>query len=347
MGPARLIGAVFLALAFLVPFAFQFDPYLVHLSVLVALYALLALSLNVIWGLAGQFSMAQVAFLEIGAYTTSILVVQAQWSYWPALLVAAGLAVAASLLIGAFSFRLTGMYFAIVTLAFAQLITMLVVNLPALTGGPYGLPARFRPDGFAAGPLQLTFASAVDYYWIAVATLAAGLFLTYQLAGSRTGRAMSAAREDELLAQAIGVDLRYYKTVAFALSSVLAALAGGYMAPYLTFISPSMFGFRELVNLILMLVVGGVGTLAGTVVGASLFVVLPEVLRVAGSIRLGVYGAILILVVIFLPQGLAGVPALLWRRLGWRRGVSAGGGSAGLQAAGAARLEPTPPAEPR
>lgn len=326
MGRSWLASVAFLALALLAPFAVHFDPYLVHLAVLVALYALLAQSMNVIWGLAGQFSMAQVAFFEIGAYTTSVLVIQAQWGYWPALAAAALLAVVASLLIGAFSFRLTGMYFAIVTLGFAQLITMLVINLPTLTGGPYGLPTRFRPERLAVGPLELTFASSADYYWVALATLAAGLFLTHQLTHSRTGRAMSAAREDELLAQAVGVDLRYYKTVAFVLSSVLAALAGGYMAPYLTFISPSIFSFRELVNLILMLVVGGVGTLAGPVVGASLFVVLPEALRVAGNIRLGVYGAILILVVIFLPQGLAGVPTLLWRRLGRRRGGAATGG---------------------
>jgi branched-chain amino acid transport system permease protein len=316
-----LIGAAaFAALAILAPLAFQLDPYLAHMAVLIAVYALLALSMNIIWGLAGQFSMAQLAFFQIGAYATSILVTKLQWGYWPALLVAAGLAVVASLLIGAFSFRLTGMYFAIVTLAFAQLITMLVVNVPNVTGGSYGLPARYRPEGLAAGPLELSFVSAVDYYWVAVATLAVGLLLTYQVARSRTGRAMSAAREDELLAQSVGVDLRYYKTIAFALSSVLAALGGGYLAPYLTFISPSMFGFGALVNVILMLVVGGVGSLAGPLLGAALFVVLPEVLRVAGNVRLGLYGGVLILVVIFLPRGLVGLPALLWGAIaGWRR----------------------------
>ncbi len=343
----RLVGAGVVGLAILAPLSFQLDPYLVHMAVLIAIYALLALSMNVIWGLAGQFSMAQVAFYEIGAYATSILVVRAQWPYWPAVLAAAILAVLASLLIGAFSFRLTGMYFAIVTLAFAQLITMLVVNVPDLTGGPYGLPARYRPEGFALGPLELSFQGPVDYYWVVAATVAVGLLLAEQLVRSRTGRAMSAAREDELLAQSVGINLRYYKTVAFALSSALAALAGSYMAPYLTFISPSMFGFRELVNLILMLVVGGVGTLGGPVVGAALFVVLPEALRVAGNVRLGIYGALLILVVIFLPGGLANVPALLWARLGRRRGAAAAPtASASPSPASAARFEPAPPVEP-
>lgn len=252
----------------------------------VGIHALLALSLWLTLS-CGLLSLANAAFMGIGAYTAALLTLHLHWPFPAVLLAGAAAPAAVALLIGAPTLRLSGVYLAMATLAFGEMTRILILNLE-ITGGPEGL------NGI---PL------ATAWWHIALILAGAGYVLA-RLRRSRLGRAFEAIREDEVAARLMGIDVERHKLAAFTLGAVLAGLAGALNAHATFFISPREYGFENAVDILTMTILGGISSLIGPVLGASILTLLPELLRFLHAYRLAVNGLILITVVLFLPTGL-------------------------------------------
>ena len=277
------------------------DPYYLHIAIMAGIFAVLALSLNLLLGYTGQLSLGHAAFFGIGAYTSALLTLKREWSFWPALIAAIALAAAAGWLIGRLALKLRGAYFVLVTISFAGVISLVSVNWIELTNGPLGLPGVPAPE---LGPWSLRTKAA--YYYLVLAAVALSYAVCYRLVRSRIGRAFVALRENEPLAESIGVDVTHYLVLAAVVSAAMAGLGGSLYAHYTRFVSPEVFLFTYTVTMVIMVIAGGKGTLAGPVVGAVLFTALPEALRLAASWQwqMLLYGLLLILLVFFLPRGI-------------------------------------------
>lgn len=269
------------------------------------IFALAASSLNLILGYGGMVSFGHAAYFGLGAYTVAILTregVNSAWVIWPVALVLSGLL---AFLIGAVCLRTRGVYFIMITLAFAQMIYFLVVSFKQY-GGEDGLRAR-RPD---FGLFEL---SDTTLYYLTLAVLAGVLYGLYRLVNSRFGRVLQAIRENESRAAAIGYPVYRFQLVAFVIAGVLAGLAGVLMAHYTQYASPNLLAWQQSGHLMMMVILGGVGQFWGGVLGAATLLVVEEILQdLTIYWQLGV-GLILLLVVLFAPRGLAG---LLRRRAG-------------------------------
>lgn len=266
------------------------NAYVLQVLILTGINIVLALGLNLISGLTGQLSLGHAAFMGIGAYAAALLT-KAGYPFFPALLAGALLAAAAGLLVGIPTLRLRGDYLAIATLGFGEILRILAVNL-RVTGGPVGL-------------------RAIPGYTTLAGVLAAVCF-TYgflaHLERSPLGKALIAVREDELAAAAMGINTTRMKILAFSLGAFFAGLAGGLYAHYIRYINPNNFGFMRSVEILAMVVLGGMGSMPGTILGASFLSVAPELLRsISPAIaerRQLIYGVLLIAATIWFPQGL-------------------------------------------
>jgi len=281
------------------------SPYHVHVAIMAGIFGVLAMSLNLLLGYTGQLSLGHAAFFGVGAYTSALLTLKLEWSFWPALAVAVGLAGAAGFFIGRLALKLRGAYFVLVTISFAGVISLVSVNWIELTNGPLGLPGVPAP---ALGPWSLRTKTA--YYYLVLAAVALSYAVCRRIVRSRIGRALVALRENEALAESIGVDVTHYLVLAAVVSAAMAGLGGSLYAHYTRFVSPEVFLFTYTVTMVIMVVAGGKGTLAGPLVGAVLFTVLPEALRAAASWQwqMLAYGVLLVALVFFLPRGI--VPQL-------------------------------------
>ncbi len=282
------------------------SEYVVGILILACVNLIAVLGLSLMTGFTGLFCFGQAGFLAIGAYTAALLTTRAGAPFGLALLAAMLVSGLTSFIIGYPTLRLKGDYFAIATLGFAEAIRLLVENLEKLTGGSRGIP---RIPTYTTLPLA---------FGIVVVVLALLAFYV----SSRHGRNCIAIREDELAAEAIGINSFFYKQVSFLINAMLAGLAGGLLAHYVGFIQPSMFGMVKSTELIVMVIFGGMQSLTGAVVAALLLTSLPEVLRAAQAWRLVVYGALVVLIMIVRPEGVMGTwefnPAnlkALWRKL--------------------------------
>jgi branched-chain amino acid transport system permease protein len=284
---------------------FRDDAYVVHLGILATIAALQALSLNVIWGYAGQFSMAQIALSALAAYSSSLVVMNLHIDPWLALAPAIALSMLVSVVVGALSLRFRHMHFAIATLAFGQLVVIALTNA-RITGGASGLSVPFGLTNITVEGITLFRVDRVGYLVIGIAFLTLLMACIAVLLGTTVGRAIVAIREEEILATALGIPVAYFKVLAFALSSIPASVAGWLFPPYITFIAPSDFGFVPLLEEIGAVVVGGPGSVAGPLLGSVLFVGLPEGLRFTGPFRLIGFSALLIVVVVYFPGGIMG-----------------------------------------
>ncbi len=287
------------------------NPYFLHVVIMAGIFGVLALSLNLLLGYTGQLSLGHAAFFGIGAYTSALLTLKLEWSFWAALPCAIGLAAGAGWTIGRLALKLRGAYFVLVTISFAGVISLVSVNWMELTNGPLGLPGVPAPE---LGPWSLRAKGA--YYYLVLAAVVLSYLVCRRLVRSRIGRAFLALRENEPLAESVGVDVTHYLVLAAVVSAGLAGMAGSLYAHYTRFVSPEVFLFTYTVTMVIMVVAGGKGTLAGPLVGAVLFTALPEALRAATSWQwqMLAYGVLLLLLVFFLPRGI--VPALVAVRAG-------------------------------
>ena len=277
------------------------STYHLHVAIMAGIFGVLAMSLNLLLGYTGQLSLGHTAFFGIGAYTSALLTLKLEWSFWPACAAAVGLAGAAGFFIGRLALKLRGAYFVLVTISFAGVISLVSVNWIELTNGPLGLPGVPAPE---LGPWSLRTKTA--YYYLVLAAVALSYAVCRRLVRSRIGRALMALRENEALAESIGVDVTHYLVLAAVVSAAMAGLGGSLYAHYTRFVSPEVFLFTYTVTMVIMVVAGGKGTLAGPLVGAVLFTVLPEALRAAASWQwqMLAYGLLLVLLVFFLPRGI-------------------------------------------
>jgi branched-chain amino acid transport system permease protein len=290
--------------------AWVWNPYHLHTLIMAGIFAVLALSLNLLLGYTGQLSLGHAAFFGIGAYATALLTVKLDCSPWLGLLAATALPAVAGLFIGRLALKLRGAYFVLLTISFAGVISLVSVNWMALTNGPLGLPGVPPVTIALPGLPAISLRSKGAYYYLVLAAVLLAYLLCLGLIRSRVGRALVALRENEALAQSVGIDGTHYLVLAAVISAGLAGLAGGLYAHYTRFVSPEVFLFSYTVTMVIMVVAGGKGTLAGPVVGAVIFTLLPEALRALTSWQwqMLLYGVLLIAVLFFMPRGI--VPTL-------------------------------------
>lgn len=295
--------ALLLAVAWVLPDSGLLNPYVVQIMMYVGINMILTLSLNLVNGYMGEFSVGHAGFMGIGAYVASILTVAVlprSWSPWlfPGVLLTGGLAAAATGLIVAYpSFRTRGDYLAIVTLAFNMIVKSVLENIDALGG----------PRGYLGMP-RLT-----NLFWVAAWVLIT-LTALRNLVHSNFGRGIMAIREDEMAANLTSVDTRRLKLYAFLISAFFTGLAGGLYAHLLQFINPRSFSILKSTDMLVMVYLGGVGSLTGSLLGAAIFTVLMELLRFLGIWRWVVGPLLLVLLMIFRPQGLMGFKEARWLR---------------------------------
>jgi branched-chain amino acid transport system permease protein len=298
----RRILLALMALAAVLPL-FVRDQYVLHIAIMVLFFAVLASSLNLVVGYVGEFSLGHTAFLGTGAYTAAILATQHGWPLWATIPMAGLLAALMGVVIGALTLRLQGPFFVIVTLSFAEVLRLIADNWIGLTNGPMGIAGVPQPEWLAQAS---NLAAKQFYYGIAWVLLALTLYLSYRFVYSNAGRAAVAVRENRYVAQSIGIRPLNYTMLALVLGAMLSGMAGGFYAHYISFVGPEVFRFAFMVSMIIMVLIGGKGTLVGPLIGALLVTFLEEYLREAKELRLSIFGLAVIAIVLFLPRGLMG-----------------------------------------
>ena len=263
------------------------------------LYIVLCLGLNIIVGYAGLLDLGFAAFFAVGAYSVGILTSKFGWNFWLAIPPALLLTVVVRVVIGAPTLRLRSDYLAIVTLGAGEMIRIIARNMKDLTGGASGLIGIQRPS-----ILGLELNQISHYYYIFLILAILSVFASDRLENSRLGRAWKYVRDDEDAAEAMGIDRVAVKLSAYIIGALFAGLAGCFYAAKMTAISPETFQFMQSIMILVAVVLGGMGKIAGMVVGALAMVLFPEIFREIGSMRMLVFGVILIVMMIFRPQGL-------------------------------------------
>jgi len=294
--------ALIVLLAILASLPFLVTSFYLGVVVLGAIYAIAVLGLYFIMGLTGQLSLAQGAFFGIGAYASAIVSTKFDWPFWPSMAAAIAAGLVVGVVLGYPVLRLTGHYLALATIGLAIIAVIVFQQWEPVTGGPNGV-AGVKPPTIGSFILSQNF-----YYfylvWIFLVVLAAIAWITKR---SRVGRAFLAIREDQLAAAATGINTLNFKVLAFTLSTVYGAIAGALYAHGLThYISPDNFVFDLSVSMLVMLLLGGQATVPGAILGAMVVTALPETLRFLDQYYLVVYGVAVVLLVIFLPEGIWG-----------------------------------------
>jgi branched-chain amino acid transport system permease protein len=265
------------------------NPYYLQVLTLLGIYIIAALGLNMITGVTGMFSFGHAAFLSIGAYSAAILTVTYQVPFYAALLAGGLMAAFFGVIVGFPALRLTGDYLGIVTLGFCEIIKVVFLNLK-ITGGALGMAGINRES------------SIVVVYAIVIITI----FVMYYLQNSRFGRALIAIREDDIAAETMGVNVSVYKIKAFAIGCFFAGIAGGLYAHLLQYLNPVDFGFAKSFDILCFVVLGGLGSIPGVVLGTTLLTLAPEFLRSLADYRMMIYGALMVIMMIFRPHGMLG-----------------------------------------
>jgi branched-chain amino acid transport system permease protein len=296
---ARAVSVVLVLFLVLLPLFL--NDYFRDVMTLTGMYVVLAVGLNIIVGQTGLLNLGYVAFYAIGAYSYAILSTTMGLSFWPGLAVGALTAGFFALLLGLPTLRLRGDYFAIVTLGLGEITRIILNNWDSMTGGPNGIAKIGRPV-IAGYTLQRT----IDFYYLVLAIAVVMVFAAGRLMSSRIGRAWIAIREDEVAAEAMGINTFRLKLLAFVIGSAIAGIAGVFFSAKMAFVSPESFTFFESVMILCMVVLGGMGSIPGIILGAVLLITLPELFRDFQDYRMLAFGAALVLMMIFRPQGLLG-----------------------------------------
>ena len=318
MGKQNKIYFLLLAVVvFTLPFFLGNNYHLMVLNIS-ALNILVVIGLNLLMGFAGQISLGHAAFFGLGAYLSGIFTATYGFPVWPTVLLAMAITGGIAFVIGIPTLKLEGHYLVMATLGFNVIVYIVMLQLEPVTGGPSGFSGipRLELSGFI-------FDSDRKYYYLLWAVSLGALLLSLNLIHSRVGRAMAALRQNEIAARCAGIDTETYKVKIFVLSAVMASLAGSLYAHYITFISPGTFSFFYSLQVATMVLVGGIGSLWGSVLGALLLTTLPEALHAVKEYNVLVYGLILMGVLVFFPHGLLTGIAGIWR--GREKGMSAKG----------------------
>ncbi len=310
-----LIPTIFALLAIFIPGIliqnFIIDAYTAQILTLAAINTIMAISVNIICGITGQLSLGQAGFMAIGAYSCIIFTQNLGIPMYISIILAGLFTAFTSVLIGFPTLKLKGDYLAIVTLGFGEIIRVLLVNFKDLTGGPNGI--RFED------PAAVTMTLYADVAWyVIICALVLIIVLLQNFLRSTYGRAILAVREDETAAASSGIGVFRYKMTGFVIASFVAGIGGALYAPFLSFIKPDLASFNRSIEYLIFVVLGGMGSITGSVIAAFVLTFLQEVLRFLQDFRLIIYPIILILVMLFRPQGLLGMKelsfVLLWEK---------------------------------
>lgn len=342
-------------LAFLVSLPLWMEnQYYLHILINTGIFAVAAMSLNLLLGYTGQLSLGHVAFFGIGAYTSALIslgfdleipIGESTYSFvfqplpvWVAFISGIVMAGFFGWIIGRISFKVRGAYFVIVTISFAEVVKLVALNWVDLTEGPMALNNIPPFTLLIPGIWGLTFYRKTPNYYLVLFVCIVSYIIVRRLVHSRAGRAFIALRENEPLAESVGVDVTRFLVLAAVVSAAMAGAAGGLYSHYIKIVDPDVFLFIYTVTMVIMVITGGKGTLAGPIVGALIFGILPEVLREVASpeIQWILYGVIMILIVFFLPEGI--VPAVAsW----WKGRSTPGSGSSAVESSRRAAEERT------
>lgn len=302
---AIVMALIVVLLPLLLPSSFY-----VRVAALVYINAIAVVGLNLLMGYAGQVSLGHAGFFGIGAYSVALAPTHLGVPVWFALILGVTIAALIAFIVGRPILKLKGYYLAVATLGLGLLISMVFLNEFNLTGGPNGMIVpRLELFGW-------TLRGSWTWYWISGVTLVLGIVIAANLIASPTGRALRSIHDSEIAAGVLGVDVARYKLLAFVLSSVYGAVAGSYFALLDGFVTPDTTSFIRSIEFVVMAVLGGLGSIAGSIVGAAIITVLPQLLTVLHDYEHVVLGLIMILFMIFLPAGV--VPALTSRFQGRR-----------------------------
>jgi len=295
------------------------NPYNLGLSNLIAIYTMVVLGLNLFIGYAGQISLGHAAFFAIGAYGSAIGTTTLGGPAWPVMVAVALLAAVIAIAVGVPALKLSGHYLAMATLGFNIVVYTILVQWDAVTGGP---------SGFAGVPYlsigTFVFDNEIHFHYLVWTFAILALLLCLNLVRSGAGRGLAALAEDETAASALGVDIRSSKVKVFILSAVLASVAGSLFAHCYAFVSPDSFNIFVSVDFVIMVVVGGMGSIWGTLFGTAFITLLPEWIEALETYKDIVHGLILVTILLFLPQGLVtGIVDTVRTHIALRRDVSA------------------------
>jgi len=294
-----LVGVV---ATFAVLFPHFFSTYQTNVMTTALMYVVLGLGLNIVVGLAGLLDLGFVAFYAVGAYTYALLNLHFGLGFWTVLPIGGLMAAMFGILLGFPVLRLRGDYLAIVTLGFGEIIRLVLENWGQFSKGPSGISNISRPGFFG---MEFGLEQSILYtYYIMILFVIVTIFVVNRLQDSRLGRAWIALREDEIACQAMGIDKRKTKLVAFSLGAFWAGIVGVMFAAKTTFINPASFTFLESAIILSIVVLGGMGSIIGVVFGALILILMPEYLRALSEYRMLAFGGILVCMMIFRPQGL-------------------------------------------
>ena len=299
----RLLVVISIAALFAVPVVLSNQRYLMVLLTMMALNVIIASGLDVLYGYSGQISLGHAAFYAMGAYGTAILSKTVGLSPWISIFVASVTTTAFAFLFALPITKLVFMFLSLVTIAFGEIVYQLIVNFfPNITGGTTGFAGipRFSIFGFI-------IAERSHFLILVFIFMVAGIILKYILVTSRVGRAFVAIRENTVAAGGMGINVRKYKAIAFAVSAFYTSIAGALFAHFMGYISPETFTRQTSTMFLTMVLFGGSGTIAGPVLGAGILSLISELIQAFGRYQMLIYGIIIMMVVLFMPQGLVGI----------------------------------------
>jgi branched-chain amino acid transport system permease protein len=303
----------YVGLAILIAFLPVIFPgkYPLHILIMMGINIVLSTSVRTI-NLTGQMSLAQGGMMTVGAYTTTLLVINLGLNSWVALITGGLLAAVVSCLI-AFPFsRLKGIYFSMVTIFLAQMIITLTQELRGLTRGSQGIYNIPKPDAIGIpGLFSISITSATDFYYLILVFLALTLLILFAVERSRVGLTFRGIQLADSLSESVGIDTTLYKVAAFSLGGFFAGIIGGYYAQYVSAIAPDTFGFLYAIYTVIYMVVGGSGKFIGPIIGAIVMTVLPEIARPLQQFMPFIFAFVLIVIIFFMPEGLVGLPKKL------------------------------------
>jgi branched-chain amino acid transport system permease protein len=318
--PRNLIVLILIIVAFTIP-VFVTSRFLLHIMILCCIWAMAATSMNLIMGYTGQVNLAHGAFFGIGAYSAGLLILKLGINFWPALLLACAITVVFGFLIGLLALRTKGSYFAIGTMCFNVIVTVIIDSWEGLTEGARGLLGIPRPPPI---PLpfgkEIAFTSVAANYYLILVSLLLTILVIYRIVHSMLGRSFMAVRGNEELAESLGMSAMRAKLLSFLISTFFAAWAGVLYATYIGFLSPEISDYHVTFELLTFCLIGGLGTMAGPLIGAFILTIISEILHGIAVPRMVAYGFVLIIIMIFLRGGIMGGARLLWLRFGGKGG---------------------------
>jgi branched-chain amino acid transport system permease protein len=285
------------------------DEYILNTAVMAGIYIILTSSLNITNGYTGLFQFGHAAFYGIGAYTAAILSTRYGFNFLITLPLGGIVAALIGAAIALPTLRLRGIFLALVTIGFQQITYLVIMNWIGLTRGPMGIPGVPSPGLFGYEIMSNT-----GYYYLILVLVIIVIFFISRIVTSRVGRTFVAIREDELAAESVSIAIFPAKVLSFVIATFFAGIAGAFFAHHARFVSADSFRLEETFIILTMLIVGGMGSISGPVIGAVFLVILPEVFRFLAEFRGVVYGLIMIAVILFRPEGVAGVPGIIQTR---------------------------------